>query len=107
VPQESEARPRPVMVLLGLLSRRWALRVLWELRDEPATFRVLRVRCSHVSSSVLSRRLAELIQAEIVCTSPKGYLLTDGGRRLGELLLPLAEWAREHPAIASVVPDVP
>ncbi len=95
------------MALLGLLSRRWALRILWELRDEPATFRVLRRRCSDVSSSVLSRRLAELIQAEIVCTGPTGYLLSDAGRRLGELLLPLAEWAREHPAIALVVNDAP
>ncbi len=95
------------MALLGLLSRRWALRILWELRDEPATFRVLRGRCSDVSSSVLSRRLAELIQAEIVCTGPTGYLLSDAGRRLGELLLPLAEWAREHPAIALVVNDAP
>ena len=35
---------RPVMELLDLLGRRWALRVIWELRqDEGLTFRALRL----------------------------------------------------------------
>src|SRR5256885_7052823 len=32
---------RPIMVLLDLLGRRWVLRIVWELRDEPRRFREL------------------------------------------------------------------
>jgi hypothetical protein len=40
------------MALLDLLGRRWALRVLWELRDgEALTFRELQARCGGVSST--------------------------------------------------------
>jgi len=49
------------MAVLDLLGRRWALRILWELRNEPAaTFRELQTRCGGVSSSVLNQRLHEL-----------------------------------------------
>jgi DNA-binding HxlR family transcriptional regulator len=33
---------RPIMAALDLLGRRWALRVLWELRDGALPFRALR-----------------------------------------------------------------
>ena len=32
---------RPIMMLLDLLGRRWVLRIVWELRDEPRRFRDL------------------------------------------------------------------
>ena len=32
---------RPIMVLLDLLGRRWTLRIVWELREEPRRFREL------------------------------------------------------------------
>ncbi len=82
------------MVLLDLLGRRWALRMLWELRDEPATFRELRSRCDGVSPSVLNQRLAELRESQVVETGGGGYRLTGVGRRLLEALAPLNEWAK-------------
>jgi len=86
---------RPVMELLDLLGRRWALRVLWELRDEEGvTFRQLRARCDDVSSSVLTQRVRELTDAGVVGRSEQGYVLTSRGRELLELLLPLDAWAR-------------
>ncbi len=85
---------RPIMVLLDALGRRWALRVLWELRDGPQTFRVLRERCEDVSPTVLNERLAELRELDLVEVSEEGYVLSDHGRELGELLLPLDAWAR-------------
>jgi DNA-binding HxlR family transcriptional regulator len=46
--------------LLDLLGRRWALRVIWELRASPGpTFRELQARCDGVSSSVFAERLRE------------------------------------------------
>ena len=35
---------RPIMAVLDLLGRRWMLRILWQLRDGPLTFRALRER---------------------------------------------------------------
>jgi DNA-binding HxlR family transcriptional regulator len=84
------------MVLLDLLGRRWALRVLWELRagDSP-TFRELQARCGGVSSSVLSERLRELRDAGILRSAPReGYRLTDQGRALLEVLEPVEHWAK-------------
>jgi len=84
------------MVLLDLLGRRWALRVLWELRGEGVpTFRELQARCGHISSSVLNERLRELREAGIV-TAPgsRGYRLTDEGRGLLQALSPIDAWSR-------------
>ncbi len=82
------------MALLDLLGRRWTLRVLWELRDAPATFRELRERCDDVSPTVLNQRLGELREVGIVELSGEGYGLTARGTTLLEALLPLDAWAR-------------
>jgi DNA-binding HxlR family transcriptional regulator len=83
------------MALLDLLGRRWTLRILWELRHEPATFRCLRQRCDAVSPTVLNLRLAELRTAGIVRLDPaNGYGLTEEGDRLIRALAPLSDWAR-------------
>ena len=81
------------MVLLDLLERRWTLRVLWELRDTPATFRELQARCDEISPAVLNTRLRELRTAAIVETGEAGYQLTSSGRGLLEALAPLNAWA--------------
>ena len=81
------------MALLDLLGRRWALRVIWELRDGPLSFRQLQVRCGAISSSVLNDRLAELRAAEIVEASGEGYRLSGEGRELLALYPPLNAWA--------------
>lgn len=85
---------RPVMALLDLLGRRWALRVLWELREEPATFRELQARCDGLSPSVLNQRLGELRQSRIVESGEGGYRPTEAGQRLLAALAPLNEWAK-------------
>jgi DNA-binding HxlR family transcriptional regulator len=84
---------RPEMALFDLLGRRWALRVIWELREETLSFRALRERCDSMSTSVLNERLAELRAAEIVELSPQGYRLTREGRSLLRDLQPLKRWA--------------
>lgn len=85
---------RPLMALLDLLGRRWALRVIWELREEPLTFRELQGRCDEVSPTVLNQRLVELREAVIVDRHPEGgYQLTEEGRQLLASLIPLSQWA--------------
>ena len=85
-----------MMALLDLLGRRWALRVMWELRQgERLTFRELQQRCGGMSSSVLAQRLCEMDEAGVVAGSDGGgYALTDEGRSLIEALGPLDSWAK-------------
>jgi DNA-binding HxlR family transcriptional regulator len=83
------------MALLDLLGRRWSLRILWELRDGPLTFRELQARCDAMSASVLNQRLAELRDADVVSQSAEtGYELTREGDSLLEALGPLDGWAK-------------
>lgn len=90
---------RQIMVLLDLLGRRWALRVLWELRETPApTFRELQARCGGVSSSVLADRLAELSEAQIVHRDDAGYALTVDGKDLLKSLLTMEKWSERWAA---------
>ena len=81
------------MALLDLLGRRWALRVIWELREGPLSFRETQARCGGISSSVLNDRLAELRAAGIVEATAEGYALTGEGRELLALFPPLNDWA--------------
>lgn len=86
---------RPVMVLLDLLGRRWTLRILWELRAGPETFRGLRARCDDMSPSVLNTRLRELRAAGIVSAQGEaGYALTGHGLELLRALGPINDWAK-------------
>ena len=84
---------RPVMAAMDLLGRRWALRILWELRDGPIGARALRAQCDGMSSSVLYDRLHELMASGLVARSNEEYALTDVGASLGSALKPLNAWA--------------
>jgi DNA-binding HxlR family transcriptional regulator len=84
---------RPIMALLDLLGRRWALRTIWELRDGPLLFRALQERCDGMSSSVLNQRVGELRAAGIVEGGDGGYRLTKEGERLLEAYPPINDWA--------------
>jgi len=84
---------RPIMVLLDLLGRRGALRVLWELRDgEALTFRALQ-EAAQTNPALLNTRLKELREAGVV-DHDGGYRLTVQGRALLEAMQPLWDWAQ-------------
>ena len=85
---------RPIMAVLDLLGRRWMLRILWQLRDGPLTFRALRDSCDALSPSVLNTRLAEMRAADLVeSRADEGYALTREGEQLLAVLEPLSAWA--------------
>ena len=86
---------RPIMALLDLLGRRWALRILWELRLEAVTFRELRSRCDSMSPSVLNQRLGELRDTGVVELADGGYRLTREGQELLLALAPIDHWAKK------------
>lgn len=93
VPVRGSVTGRPVMAAMDLFGRRWALRILWELREGPLGARALLARCEGLSSSVLYQRLRELASSGIVANSPDGYELTHLGTALGDALRPLGDWA--------------
>jgi DNA-binding HxlR family transcriptional regulator len=82
------------MAALDLLGRRWALRVLWELRDGPLGARALLARCGGLSSSVLYDRLRDLEEAGLVNRHDQGWELSPLGADLGDALAPLDSWSR-------------
>lgn len=87
---------RPIMALLDLLGRRWMMRIIWELRDTPLTFRELRERCDAMSPTVLNQRLHELRETGIVATADAGgYTLSQAGKALLEAMMPLLKWSDE------------
>jgi DNA-binding HxlR family transcriptional regulator len=93
VPVRGSTTGRPIMALLDLLGRRWALRVLWELRGGPLNFRDLREKTGGVSPTVLAGRVGELRAAGILELTSAGYQTTAHGAELLAALAPLNAWA--------------
>lgn len=107
-PVRGSTTGRPIMAVLDLLGRRWALRVLWELRDGPVGFRALQQRCDDISPTVLSTRLTELREAGILeQDETRAHHLTPLGTDLLEALAPLqtwsTRWSRTHPTTMPII----
>src|SRR3954447_23709125 len=84
---------RPVESALDLLGRRWALRLVWELRRSTLSFSELRERTG-ISPSVLSARLGELVDADVLeRDGGRRYRLSGRGRELARILYELNRWA--------------
>lgn len=89
------AGERAVEGVLDLLGRRWAMRLVWELRRSTLSFSELREQTG-ISPSVLSARLGELVDAGVLERDPgRRYRLSGRGRELARILYELNRWA-EH-----------
>lgn len=84
------------MVLLDVLGRRWTLRILWELRSGPLSFRELQAACGGLSPTTLNTRLTELREMGIVEHAADGYTVTPEGAELVPHLMGLHGWAERH-----------
>jgi DNA-binding HxlR family transcriptional regulator len=83
------------MAALDLVGRRWALRILWELKGGPGKFVELQQKCDRLSPTLLSTRLRELRAAALVVQNAEGgYRLTEIGQDLLDCLAPLSTWAK-------------
>jgi DNA-binding HxlR family transcriptional regulator len=90
------AAVKPIERALELLGRRWALRLVWELRRSTLAFSELRERTG-ISPSVLSARLAELVDTGLLeRDTGRRYRLSGRGRELARLLYELNRWAELH-----------
>ena len=84
--------------LLGLLECRYAMRVLWALRDgHPQTFRLLQDSVGGITPNTLNTRIKELRDAGLMQHGPDGYAVTPGGadllKRLSDLQAFATKWA--------------
>ncbi len=84
--------------LLCLLESRYAMRVLWALRDGHAqTFRLLQDSVGGITPNTLNTRVKELREAGLVNHGGEGYFLTPTGaelaKRMGELPAFAGKWA--------------
>ena len=94
MPNNNKKTQRPIMALLDLLGQKWVLRIIWELRDAPLTFRALRERCDQISPTVLNQRLSLLRDAGLVELTDDGYQPTRPCQELGPILMQLSDWSK-------------
>jgi len=92
-PKENAA----ISQLLGLLESRYAIRVLWALKDGHAqTFRLLQDSVGGITPNTLNTRIKELREAGLVSHGSDGYVVTLAGsdllKRLSELPAFAAKW---------------
>jgi DNA-binding HxlR family transcriptional regulator len=83
--------------LLGLLESRYAIRVLWALKDgHPQTFRLLQDSVGGITPNTLNTRIKELREAGLITHGSVGYIVTPSGadllKRLGDLSAFATKW---------------
>ena len=86
-----------VSQLLALLESRYAMRVLWALKDGHAqTFRLLQDSVGGITPNTLNTRIKELREAGLVNHGDDGYSVTASGadllKRLSDLQAFAAKW---------------
>ena len=84
--------------LFEKLECRYALRVLWALRDgHPQTFRLLQDSVGGITPNTLNTRIKELREAGLVDHGSEGYTVTPTGQdllqRLSDLQAFATRWA--------------
>ncbi|PKG85804.1 transcriptional regulator [Colwellia sp. 75C3] len=86
---------KPIMALLDLLGRTWALGIIWNLHSGPATFRELQQRCEKISPTLLNTRLKELKTLQLIEMKEAGYQLSHQGVDLFKIVSPLGHWSSQ------------
>ena len=84
--------------LLSLLESRYAIRVLWALKDgHPQTFRLLQDSVGGITPNTLNTRIKELREAGLMNHGSDGYIVTTLGadllKRMGDLSAFATKWA--------------
>ncbi len=83
--------------LFERLERRYALRVLWALRDgHPQTFRLLQDSVGGITPNTLNTRIKEMREAGLVDHGSEGYTVTASGldllKRLSDVQAFATRW---------------
>ena len=96
-----------VSQLLELLESRYALRVLWALKDgHPQTFRLLQDSIGSITPNTLNTRIKELRTAGLMGHDSQGYNVTPLGadllKRLNEVQAFASKWVLSQTKVAAV-----
>ena len=83
--------------LLSLLETRYAMRVLWALKDgHPQTFRLLQDSVGSITPNTLNTRIKALREAGLLTHGSDGYCVTPSGadllKRLNDLSAFATKW---------------
>ena len=82
--------------LLSLLEARYAIRVLWALRDgHPQTFRLLQDSVGGITPNTLNTRIKELREAGLLSHGDDGYIVTPVGSELLKRMSELPAFANK------------
>jgi DNA-binding HxlR family transcriptional regulator len=87
--------------LLSLLESRYAIRVMWALKDgHPQTFRLLQDSVGNITPNTLNTRIKELRAAGLMDHGSNGYMVTTLGadllKRMGDLSAFASKWVASH-----------
>ena len=92
-----------VQSVIGLLSGKWRLVLIWTLRDGPMRFSEIRDAIDGISEKVLAQQLRAMADDGLVerTSYPEvpprvEYALADRARDLRPVLEDLSEWAHAH-----------
>lgn len=93
----SDNRPA-IAEIVELLGKKWVMRIIWELRSGPLTFRELQAACGDLSPTTLNSRLkllrhSLLVEMAVEAGDRQGYGLSALGNELLEVYKPLSIWA--------------
>ena len=92
----TDPTPQSLGSLLALLEGRFALRILWALRDgQPRTFRALQQSVGSITPNTLNTRIKELRKATLLTHGGNGYLLTKLGASLVQTFEELPAFAEQ------------
>ena len=92
--------------LLELLESRYALRVMWALKDgHPQTFRILQDSIGSITPNTLNTRIKELRAAGLLTHGTTGYIVTTLGadllKRLSEVQAFATKWSASQTKTAA------
>ncbi|MEQ6167479.1 helix-turn-helix domain-containing protein [Ekhidna sp. MALMAid0563] len=93
-PVRGSSTGQPIMALLDLLGRNWAMGIIWFLNNGPSKFRSIQEYCQSISPTTLNTRLKELQKSHLIEKGSDGYQLTQLGNELYQFIEPLGMWAR-------------
>ncbi len=93
--------------LLSLLESRYAIRVLWALRDgHPQTFRLLQDSVGGITPNTLNTRIKEMRRAGLMTHGQYGYTVTPTGadllKRLGDIPAFANRWAATQAKLTAI-----
>ncbi|GAA1711050.1 winged helix-turn-helix transcriptional regulator [Kribbella yunnanensis] len=82
-----------LLELFEVIGQRWTLRILWQLRSRPLSYREIAAEIPGLSTSVLTSRIRHLKSVGLVQHQGAGYELTPVGTELIAHVQHLRKWA--------------